>query len=917
VHNKGMAQKVAANLQAVKEKHLAGKVAEAEAGYRELLKRHPGLNEVLHPLGIALQQQGKHAEAVDYIQRWVKVAPKDCDAQINLGNSLLNLGRGAEAANAYAVALAIRPTAPDVLLLKAMAEQQAGNMQQAEQSARRMLAIHPASPEGLFTLGTILSALGRTDESIQVYREALRHRPTMVEPMVNLASLLQSRQQKEEAISLYKEVLRLQPGMPEALLNLSTLEYEDGADPEQTRQRFLQVLERLPDHGETLNNLANVHMNLNQLDEAETYVRRRLAIPPESSSAHGTAAALFMLDGQWEEGWQHFEWRWLRDGLPVPLRDFGKPEWRGEDISGKTILIHHEQGLGDSIQFVRFVQQVQERAGQVILEVPANLLALYGQSIQGVTLATYDEPLPSFDVHIAMMSLPLVLGVTVDKVPAPIPYLHADPARVEKWRDRIPQGGLRIGIVWQGKPGTGVDKGRSYTLDQLAPVARVPGVTLISLQKGYGLDQLDRMPDGMKVETLGPDFDEGPGAFLDTAAVMQHLDLIISSDTSVAHLAGALGCPVWVPLKFSPDWRWMVERADSPWYPQTMRLFRQSTPGDWAGVFERLAAEVTALKDGDRTRLQAAPAPPRRPLKPFPPVATPPLPSPMPPAKLIAGPAPSSSNGETRWEFIASRPVSDGIMETDTLYGRMRYPANDKFIGHSLDLYGEWAAEEAELCMGLLREGDVVVEAGANIGSITLALARAVGRTGQVHSFEPQRFIHDLLSWNVQTNDLPQVRIHHAAVGASMGAIQVPPIDYARTESFGGISLIGAKTGEEVPLLTIDSLGLQNLRMLKADFEDMGYDVIKGAQETIARCRPILYVERPTGDRARALVDLIYSFGYRVWLHRTPFSRENNFRHNHNALSQHVVSSNFLCVPAESRPVVIGLSLVDPPGAIL
>lgn len=912
MHNKGMAQSVAANLQAVKEKHLAGKVEEAEKGYRELLKRHPGLNEALHPLGIALQQQGKHAEAVEFISRWVKIAPKDCDAQINLGNSLLNLQRGAEASQAYAAALAIRPAAADLLLLKAMADQQSGNLPLAEQSVRLMLAAHPASPEGLFTLGVILSSQGRTDDAIQAYRDALSHRPTMIEPMVNLASLLQNRQQREEAVRLYNEVLRLHPGMPEALLNLATLQYEDGADPEQTLKLFLQVLERLPDHGDTLNNIANVYMNQNRLDEAEVYVRRRLAVPPVSSGAHGTAAALFMLGGHWEEGWQHLEWRWLRDNLPVPLREFGKPEWRGEDISAKTILIHHEQGLGDSIQFVRFVQQVAARAGRVVLEVPANLLALYGQSLQGVTLTAYDEPLPPFDVHIAMMSLPLVLGVTVDTVPAPIPYLHADPARVAKWQDRIPQGGFRIGIVWQGKPGTGVDKGRSYMLDQLAPVARVPGVTLISLQKGYGLDQLERLPEGMKVETLGPDFDEGPGAFLDTSAVMQHLDLIISSDTSVAHLAGALGRPVWVPLKFSPDWRWMVERADSPWYPQTMRLFRQTSPGDWAGVFQRLAADVAALKDGDRSKLLAAPPPPRPPLKPFPPVPAPPLPAHRPPAKLIFAQALVAGDATQRSEFVASHRVADGVMETDTLYGRMRYPANDKFIGFFLDVYGEWAAEEAELCRSLLKEDDVVVEAGANVGTMTLALARAVGTGGQVLSFEPQRFIHELLSWNVQANDLPQVQALHAAVGKDVGKIHVPPVDYSQVDDFGGLSLIGAKTGEEVPLVTVDSLGLNNLRLLKVDVEGMEHDVIMGARETISRCRPALYMERPTGGRARALIDMIASLGYRIWQHDSPLFRATNFRRCRDALSQQGISVNLLCLPAESRPVVIGLKVIDP-----
>ncbi|MBJ7414621.1 MAG: FkbM family methyltransferase, partial [Niveispirillum sp.] len=831
-----MSQNVAAKLRSAKEKHLAGKIAEAEKSYRELLQAHPGLNEVLHPLGIALQQQGRHAEALDYIARWLKIAPKDYEGLVNQGSSLLNLGRAEEAAASYRQALALRPSAPETHLLKAMAEQQIGDLVAAEKSVRSTLSLLPNSPESLFMLGNILCAAGRRDAGMQAYRDALRHRPTMVEPMINLASQLQGLNQREEAAALYREALRLRPGAPEALLNLSTMEYEDGADPEQTIQKFQQVLSQLPDHPDTLNNIANLLMNMNRLEEAQTYMRRRLAVPPDASSSHGTAAALFMLMGQWEEGWQHFEWRWLRDNLPVPLRDFGKPEWQGEDISDKTLLIHHEQGLGDSIQFVRFALEMVKRAAHVILEVPRNLIPLYG-CIPGVTLAVYDEPLPSFDVHIAIMSLPYVLGVTVDSVPAPIPYLHADPARVEAWRDRVPQQGFRIGIVWQGKPGTGVDKGRSYTLDQLAPIARVPGVTLVSLQKGYGLDQLERLPEGMKVETLGPDFDEGPGAFLDTAAVMQHMDLIISSDTSVAHLAGALGRPVWVPLKFSPDWRWMVDRGDSPWYPGTMRLFRQTEPGDWAGVFQRLAADVAALKGGDRSKLVAPPPPPRGPAAPFPLVPRPPLPVPMPPVKLVDMGLPAA---------VQATPAA---------------PAQATAVGECLDHY-------MALCTGLLLEGDTVIEAGASVGAFTLALARAVGPSGNVHCFEPQHAAYGLLSRNVRENSLEQVHAHQVALGASKGHVFVQPANS------GGIAMSVA-AGDPMPIVTVDSLELPALRLLKADVEGTGMDVVLGAEKTIIRCRPALYLTANVPEQASILIDRLTELGYRLWWHPSGPNQKN------------------------------------------
>lgn len=889
VHSKGMSQNVAAKLRSAKEKHLAGKVVEAEKGYRELLETHPGLNEVLHPLGIALQQQGRHAEALDYIDRWLKIAPRDYEALVNQGSSLLNLGRAQEAAASYRQALALRPSAPDTQILKAMAEQQIGDLVAAEKSVRSVLSLLPNSPEGLFMLGNILCATGRRAAGMQAYRDALRYRPTMVEPMINLASQLQGLNQREEAAALYREALRLRPGTPEALLNLSTMEYEDGADPEQTIEKFQQVLSQLPDHPDTLNNIANLLMNMNRLEEAQSYMRRRLAVPPDASSSHGSAAALFMLMGQWEEGWQHFEWRWLRDNLPVPLRDFGKPEWSGEDISDKTLLIHHEQGLGDSIQFVRFALEMVKRAAHVILEVPRNLIPLYG-CIPGVTLAAYDEPLPPFDVHIAIMSLPCVLGVTVDNVPAPIPYLHADPARVEAWRDRIPKDGFRIGIVWQGKPGTGVDKGRSYTLDQLAPIARVPGVTLVSLQKGYGLDQLDRLPDGMKVATLGPDFDEGPGAFLDTAAVMQHMDLIISSDTSVAHLAGALGCPVWVPLKFSPDWRWMIDRGDSPWYPRTMRLFRQTELGDWAGVFQRLADDVAALKDGDRSKLAAPSPPPRRPAAPFPPVPRPPLPVPMPPVKLADTGVHAAYSGPAAAMPPAPAP---GITETQTTHGRIRHPAQAAMADECFSHY-------MALCADLLIEGDVVVQAGASTGAFTLALARAVGPSGNVHCFEPHPVAHDLLSWIVRENSLQQVHVRQVALGASKGQVFVRPV------SADGI-LVSPVAGDQISMVTVDSLELPSLRLLTVDVDGTGMDMVQGAKKTIIRCRPALYLQANGPEQARHLIDQVTDLGYRLWWHPCGTDRKDPVLPGHDRESGNTAPMNLLALPAENRPVVIGL----------
>ncbi|MGQ3048768.1 MAG: tetratricopeptide repeat protein [Niveispirillum sp.] len=841
-------QQALAELNATKAVHLAGKLEEAIRRYQALLKAHPTFADVLHPLGIAFQQMGRHAEAAEAIGHWVTLVPQDYDALINLSNSLLALGRAADAVQASQRAAALRPDAAGAHAILAQALHASRDLAGARTSYERALALEPNSAECLFNFANLLVDGGLVEEAVQRYRDALKVRADLPEVYVNLANNLVRLGKADEAIGYYHIALRLRPGMPEALVNLGNALFIHTGDLDGARRCFEAVIAQAPTYRDALNNLTSLAMEAGDMVTAVRHARRMLEVHPHDQLLHTTAAGLFMSLGQWEEGWQHFEWRWLRPNLPVPLRDFGRPEWQGEDISGKTILIHHEQGLGDSIQFVRFVQQVVARAAHVILEVPSNLLALYRLAMTGVTLATFGEPLPPFDVHVPIMSLARVLGVTVDRVPAPIPYLRADPDRVDAWRNRLPKGGFRIGVVWQGKPGTGVDRGRSFGLEHLAPVARVPCVTLISLQKGFGLDQLDRLPDGMKVQTLGPDFDEGPDAFMDTAAVMQHLDLIISSDTSVAHLAGALGCPVWVPLKFAPDWRWMRNREDSPWYPRTMRLFRQSTAGDWASVFQRLATEVALLKDGDASRLSPASPPPRRPPLPFPPVPTPPLPAQRPPV-------------------LSQQMVTIGnqdALEAATRLGVLRYPSSDRILGRCLEADGEWLEGEVEACARTLEPGETVVEVGAGIGLHALALSKQF----KVHAFEPETHLRELMQWNM-------AHVHHGSV----------------------TPLQGDGTG-------IDALGLDSLHLIKVSVDALVLRVLKGARSSILQHRPCLYLRCDAGKPDQATLDLLREMNYRVWQHTVPLHVVPNFRGNSTDPFPGVIVCNLICVPAGRQAVM-------------
>lgn len=847
-------QQALAELNATKTVHLAGKLDEAVRRYQALLQAHPTFADVLHPLGIAFQQLGLHAQAAEAIGHWVTLVPQDYDAHINLSNSLLALGRAVDAVQSGQRAVALRPDNAGAHASLAVSQHAARDLAGAEASYGRALALAPASAEHLFNYANLLVDAGRVEDAVQRYRDALTVRNDLPEVHVNLANNLVRLGKADEAMGHYHTALRLRPGMPEALLNLGNALFTHAGDLDGARRCFEAVVAQVPTYRDALNNLTSLAMEEGDMVTAVRHARRMLEVHPNDQLLHTTAAGLFMSLGQWEEGWQHFEWRWLRPNLPVPLRDFGKPEWQGEDISGKTILIHHEQGLGDSIQFVRFVQQVAARAARVFLEVPSNLMALYGLAMTGVSLTVYGEPLPPFDVHVPIMSLARVLGVTVDKVPAPIPYLKADPVRVATWRDRLPKDGFRIGVVWQGKPGTGVDRGRSYALEQLAPVAGVAGVTLISLQKGFGLDQLDRLPDGMKVETLGPDFDEGPDAFMDTAAVMQHLDLIISSDTSVAHLAGALGRPVWVPLKFAPDWRWMRRREDSPWYPGTMRLFRQSAPGNWADVFTRLATEVAMLKDGDASRLIPAAPQPRQPLLPFPPVPAPPLPPHCPPVFVRTSPPPVAVNA--------------GISETVTRIGSIRYPSADRALACCLELDGEWLEDEVDACARTLEAGDTVVEIGAGVGLHALTLSRQF----VVNVFEPEPRLREPMLWNFAHHGHAAVKVH----------------DGDGTD--------------------IDALDLAGLHLIKVCVDDLALRVLEGAQASISRHRPCLYLRSPSAEPEAALMERLRELNYRVWRHELPLHRAVNFKGNNIDPFPGVGVCNLICVPVGRQAVMRGLA---------
>jgi hypothetical protein len=333
------------------------------------------------------------------------------------------------------------------------------------------------------------------------------------------------------------------------------------------------------------------------LDEAVDCCRRALQLKPDFAEAHKSLGMIWNLRGQFEQGWPEYEWRWKCKEFTPHI--FPQPVWTGESLAGKAILLHAEQGFGDTIQFIRFASILKRQGATVILGCPNQLLQLL-QGFPGVDLLIGEnDVLPAFDVHAPLLSLPGILKTTIETIPASIPYFLAKPALLEQWRDRLNKfEGFKIGISWQGNPFFRDDRLRSIPLRCFAHLAEIPGVHLIGLQRGFGIEQVEELRDLFPVADLGNELDRESGPFMDTAAVMKNLDLVITADTAVAHLAGALGVPTWVALSIAPNWRWMLGRSDSPWYP-TLRLFRQKELGNWPAVFEE-------MKEALLQRLQSA-----------------------------------------------------------------------------------------------------------------------------------------------------------------------------------------------------------------------------------------------------------------------------------------------------------------------
>jgi tetratricopeptide (TPR) repeat protein len=575
-----------------------GHIADAAIAYRRLLASEPHNCNVLHLLGVALAKMGRLHDAVGLIGTAAKMQPRNFAMQTDLGSALSNLGRYAEAVTCYHRALASKHDVPAAYRGSGIALIQLGRFEQAVWNLEQAVRFAPDDAFAHGDLGIALCKVNRTQEALRCFERAIDLHPNYADMHFHRGVLLLQLERPADALAAFERALMLKGDFFEALNNRGVALVQLSR-PWKALRSFKRAAVCRPDHPESYTNAGNILKALRRYPEALEHFDRALTIRPDDVMTAWSKALTKLTLGEFPEGWHLYESR-LRLPHLLPLqRRFKEPRWSGaESVEHKTVLVYAEQGLGDTVQFCRYIKLLEARGARVVFEVqPALRIFLGSLRIQG-SLVTRGEPLPAFDLVCPLLSLPLAFRTESHDIPGGPPYLSVNAAAQRAWKEKLSAlQGIKVGLSWQGNAATEKQpwlRGRSFALAEAAALADLPQVSLISLQKGEGSEQRETVAFKSRIAQFTDPRDMGPEEFADTAALVAALDLVITSDTALAHVAGALGIPVWVILQFDSDWRWMNGREDSPWYP-TMRLFRQRSAGDWAEVFKRVADELRTM----------------------------------------------------------------------------------------------------------------------------------------------------------------------------------------------------------------------------------------------------------------------------------------------------------------------------------
>ena len=567
---------------------------EAIASFERAIALDAGFAQAHNNRAVLLSNLGRHEEALASYGAALALEPRNAGTLFNQANVLKDLDRFEEAVASYDRALALRPDLAPALCNRGIALHALKRPDEALASLDAALARAPDIAEAHLNRGTVLDDLKRHEEAIASYDNALAVRPDYAAALSNRGVALHALGRNDEALASLDRALTIRPDYAEALSHrgaaLGALQRHDEALASYNRAIALK-----PDLADAYGNRGATLYNLQRLDAALADFDRALALRPDLPEVHWNQATARLITGDYARGFAEYEWRWQRETMASSKRDFPQPLWRGEDVDGKTVLLHSEQGFGDSIQFCRYAPALTARGAHVILDVEAPLQRLMTTLDGGIEVIARGSPLPAFDTYCPLLSLPLAFGTRLDTVPSVTPYLRAQAQDIGRWNERLgDRRRPRIGLAWSGNPDHLHDADRSIAFEMLLPLTDLDA-SFVSVQK-------DVRPADARILAAHPDVmqaREHLKDFADTAALMATLDLVITVDTSVAHLAGALGKPMWLLLPYVPDWRWLLERETSPWYP-TARLFRQDASRRYEAVVARVRDTLQRAIDNGR-----------------------------------------------------------------------------------------------------------------------------------------------------------------------------------------------------------------------------------------------------------------------------------------------------------------------------
>jgi tetratricopeptide (TPR) repeat protein len=561
------------------------RIAEATEHYRRALELDNRFAEAHTNLGTALSLAGRLDEAEACCRRALELRPDFADAHSDLGAVLLKRNRLVEAAECFRRAIQFQPRLAAAHFNLGRALAQSKSLDEAAECFRQTLAIEPDHVDAHTRLALVLKDQRKLTEAVGSFRLALQLKPESVDALNGLGTVLADLKQFDEAIECYHRALALNPDYPDAHNNLgAALSEQDKFD--EAIACYRRALELKGDYYAGYYNIADALVRQARPAEAEAVCRRALELNPDSADAHGLLSLILLGQGKLVEGWPEYEWRFKASNFKYATPP--QPRWDGSPLEGRTVLLCSEQGHGDTLQFIRYAELVKQKGGSVVAECPAATARLVAGCAGVDSVIVVGQPRPHFDFYLPLLSLPGVFGTSLETIPAQVPYLAPDPIAAAQWKEEFSrERTFKVGISWQGNPDYRRDNLRSVPFAHFAGLTEVPGVQVYSLQMGAGREQLTQSERELPIIDLA----DRLGDFYNTAAIVSNLDLVISSDCATVHLAGALGVPVWVAMPWAPDWRWLLERDDCPWYP-TMRLFRQSSLGDWPGVFRRIQAAL-------------------------------------------------------------------------------------------------------------------------------------------------------------------------------------------------------------------------------------------------------------------------------------------------------------------------------------